>query len=491
MKCTTPSFTVELPLRIDDENERFLSTAFDLGCSIYNATLRSAMECLKRMRNSPSWQEACAMQKGPERNKRLNALLYTYGLTEFKLKTTANNHRKKSGRNQLGAHEAQCLGRTVYRALERYLFKKGGKPRFKSRKQGLNSIEGTDNREIIYKPEQKAIYWRKHRLPIIWKETPWLKAALHECSAPTRPRRVKFCRIVRKSIKGRTRWFVQLCVEGVPPKRSNYAPVSEVMGIDPGPSKIAYFHPQEAAIKMVAPNVDTKAAELRRLQRQIDRSLRANNPDNYEDDGRVKKGARKWKVSNRCARLFAKLKEQYRAAAETRKRDHGTLINQLLQRAGTIKIEKNSYKSYQRNFGRSTQRSGMGMFVQRLKSKAASAGCVVIELDARALKMSQYDPPTDTYTKKPLKQRWHRWGHTDTLVQRDIMSAYLACYVTSNGHDRRLLLDKWQAAEALLSDSGLCRHQLRTIEAITDVPRLTSPEFPGTGKGSVANSESA
>ena len=53
------------------------------------------------------------MQKGPERNKRLNALLYTYGLTEFKLKTTANNHRKKSGRNQLGAHEAQCLGTPV------------------------------------------------------------------------------------------------------------------------------------------------------------------------------------------------------------------------------------------------------------------------------------------------------------------------------------------------------------------------------------------
>ena len=78
MKCTTPSFTVELPLRIDDENERFLTTAFDLGCSIYNATLRSAMECLKRMRNSPSWQEACAMQKGPERNKRLNALAHLW-----------------------------------------------------------------------------------------------------------------------------------------------------------------------------------------------------------------------------------------------------------------------------------------------------------------------------------------------------------------------------------------------------------------------------
>ena len=41
-----------------------------------------------------------------------------------------------------------------------------------------------------------------------------------------------------------------------------------------------------------------------------------------------------------------------------------------------------------------------------------------------------------TYTKKPLKQRWHQLGETDTLVQRDIMSAFLACYATENRHDR-------------------------------------------------------
>ena len=73
--------------------------------------------------------------------------------------------------------------------------------------------------------------------------------------------------------------------------------------------------------------------------------------------------------------------------------------------------------------------------------------------------MSQYDPPTDAYRKKPLKERWHRWGNTGTPVQRDAMSAFLACHATEKGHDRALLLEKWTTAEALLSGSGLCRHE--------------------------------
>ena len=84
----------------------------------------------------------------------------------------------------------------------------------------------------------------------------------------------------------------------------------------------------------------------------------------------------------------------------------------------------------------------MGMFVEHLKRKAESAGSKVIELNAYTLKMSQYDPPTNTYTKKPLKVRWHRWGGTRTFVQRDVMSAFLACYATDKGHDQALLLRK-------------------------------------------------
>ena len=199
-------------------------------------------------------------------------------------------------------------------------------------------------------------------------------------------------------------------------------------------------------------------------------------PSASNPDGTVKKGSSTWNTSNRGRRTAAKLAEHHRCLAATRKRDHGELVNDLLQIGGTIKIEKNNYRSFQRCFGRSTNRRGMGKFVEHLKRKAESAGCEVIELNAYKLKMSQYDPQTDTYRKKPLKERWHRWGNTDTLVQRDVMSAFLACHVTENGHDRALLLEKWTTAEALLSGSGLCRHEpCSDPEVSKDASGLTKP----------------
>ena len=98
-------------------------------------------------------------------------------------------------------------------------------------------------------------------------------------------------------------------------------------------------------------------------------------------------------------------------------------------------------------------------------------------MNAYELKLSQYDPATDTYRKKALKERRHRRGETNIWLQKDVMSALLACYVTEKERDRPLLLGKWATAEALLSDSGLCRHELRNDRgASTEDLRLTSPE---------------
>ena len=43
MRSTTSSFIVELPLRINDQENRFLEKAFDFGRTIYNATLGTAL----------------------------------------------------------------------------------------------------------------------------------------------------------------------------------------------------------------------------------------------------------------------------------------------------------------------------------------------------------------------------------------------------------------------------------------------------------------
>ncbi|OLA90303.1 MAG: hypothetical protein BHW61_06475 [Sutterella sp. 63_29] len=91
----------------------------------------------------------------------------------------------------------------------------------------------------------------------------------------------------------------------------------------------------------------------------------------------------------------------------------------------------------------------MGEFVEHLKRKAESAGCEVIEHNAYKLKMSQYDPQTDAYRKKPLK-----------------------------------LLEKWTTAEALLSGSGLCRHEpCSDPEVSKDASRLTKPNCGSKAEG--------
>ena len=160
------------------------------------------------------------------------------------------------------------------------------------------------------------------------------------------------------------------------------------------------------------------------------------------------------------------------------------MINEFLGKSGTVMCEKNNHRAFQRSFGRVINRSAIGSFIAHFKSSAERAGLDFIELDPFSLKLSLYDPATDTYTKKPLSQRWHQWGNTDKWVDRDIMSAFLACYVTEQGHDRRLLLDEWPAAKALLCASGYCRQQ-KPCDAPHRSSAMVSHSSAPTGKSSV------
>ena len=157
MKSNTPTFVIELPLCVNDQQNRFFRQVFEFGRTLYNATLGSALGRLQRMRESLSWRQARSMPKGKERSKHFSDLQKAYGLTENGLRTIANNHRKASGRNDIGAHEAQCIGRTVWRVLER-----------------------------------QAIVWRKQVLKLIILDTSYFKEVLADPTVPTRTKRIKY-----------------------------------------------------------------------------------------------------------------------------------------------------------------------------------------------------------------------------------------------------------------------------------------------------------
>jgi hypothetical protein len=169
---------------------------------------------------------------------------------------------------------------------------------------------------------------------------------------------------------------------------------------------------------------------MRCLQRHIDRQRRANNPDNYLPDGCVCPGPKKWHVSNRQRQAQAKLAEVQRKAAVHRKSLHGQLANAVLLLGNDIRIEKNSYRSFQRNFGKSVGLAAPAGFVSLLMRKAESAGAQAAMLPT-SLRLSQLCHGCGTIEKKPLSQRLHQCQCGVGPVQRDVYSAWLARFAVA------------------------------------------------------------
>ena len=206
---------------------------------------------------------------------------------------------------------------------------------------------------------------------------------------------------------------------------------------------------------------------MRRIQRAMDRSRRATNPANYEANGTVKKGAKKWIRSQGYLRLLRHLQESERVLAARRKTDHGTLQNGIL-RLGIPQLEKLSYVSFQKNFGRSAKVRASGMFVSRLKRKAENAGGEVREFATRYTKCSQVCL-CGVVEKKALSQRIHNCD-CGVRAQRDLFSAFLGRFAVkdTDGKDRldvRRAQKAWPGMDNLLELAASNLNQFVSVDA--------------------------
>lgn len=150
---------------------------------------------------------------------------------------------------------------------------------------------------------------------------PWLEQGLKA--------RTKFARVVWRMVKGKKRWFVQLAQEGIAPRK--YETVDgAVVGLDVGPSSVAVYSEQGAGLVPLAPEVEQPWAKARRLQRAMDRSRRATNPQCFNDDGTWKRGTKLAVRSTAYQALRQELAETERVLEARCKRSHGALANRIL-----------------------------------------------------------------------------------------------------------------------------------------------------------------
>jgi transposase len=123
---------------------------------------------------------------------------------------------------------------------------------------------------------------------------------------------------------------------------------------------------------------------LRRLQRQLDRQRRANNPGNYLSDGRVEPGASDWVKSRRMLRTEQRLRRLHERVANLRREQAHQLTTYLTREFGVIGVETLAIANLIRNrwLARHIADVGWGLILEQLKYKTSwSDGSMLVAAD--------------------------------------------------------------------------------------------------------------
>lgn len=439
-RSKTPSFITEIPLRVTSGQEAKLLTRLEAARQVYNAVLGESRKRLVTMRRSPDYEAARKLPRGKERTEAFGRVRAAFGFREFDLHTYARQFSHAWLGEHLDSLTLQTVASRAYRAVNEYALGKRGKPRFKGKGQ-FDSVEGKNN--------SSGILWRENRVKwsgleleaIISSSDP---VTAHGLSCP-----IKFVRLVRRKLNGRNRFYVQLINQGQPYRKPHHQLGQGVVGLDIGPSTIAVVSEQDAFLEPFCPELADKQAEIRRLQRKLDRQRRAGNPQNYNPDGTPKKGTSIWRKSGRQQATEAKLADLHRKLAAHRQSLHGHLVNRVLAMGDVFKLEKVSYRAYQKRFGRSVGRRAPGRFVSHLRCKAGRAGGTVDEFPTRPTRLSQTCHGCGTIEAKPLSKRWHTCS-CGVAGQRDLYTAFLASCVEEGRLRADQARERWPGADLLL-----------------------------------------
>ncbi len=467
-----PAHVISVPLRPTPAQMAMVSTRLEAARRLYNASLGEALGRCAAMHADPDFDRAKKLPKGSPRSpasaarrEAFAALAHRHSFTKDDFQSYGSSLRVSYIREGVGAEEAQLLAKRAFDATDRWSKRLGGKPRFKPIRRGLRSA-GTKDLCGDMKPmldgDGAPVGLRWAKLDIAFAPLPGGSSSrAHRDAAAERGRlqeklskgELLQVRVVRSTIAERPTLRAQFVVDGRPPIRHKAG--NGRVSIDAGPSNIyvvttdtvAAPIPKGCGRRQLAPGVTHPAAELRRVQRRLDRQHRAGSPSCFDDKGRHKKGGCDWKErSKRAERTKLEIAESYRRLAARRASEHGELSNDLLSLGADVRFERLEYRSWQKMFPRSVRDRAIGAFMETLIRKAENAGGSVYPYSPYTTALSQ-SCVCGRRERKPLSQRQHRCT-CGAQAQRDLFSAFLGHHVApvETAHGSLDLLDQEGAA---------------------------------------------
>ena len=446
-----PSFVMEFELIAGKQEINFLEKRFNTGSNIYNLCLEHCIKQLNKLKRNDEYRKSVKALKTVNRKlekknlpqdeiKRLKDIKIScinkirelekeYQFTENEIQKYAKVPREFIGKI-LNSAIVQNIASTAFDAVKKIQYRKAKKVKFK--RKGEISLEGKSNRTGF------IFDIRTMKLKLGQKLSCNLKT-IDERQRNCFKNRIKFCRVLKRYIRGKKRYFLQIVFEGTP--ETDFQLGEGEVGLDIGTSTVALSSDNEVKLLKLS-ETETEARKIRILQRSLDRKRRMANPDNYDENGKVKKKRKEWKLSKNYFRELNKLKEIYRKKRVKDNQHKNILVKFILSQGDTVKTEKTSVNSWKsrskktvinktngkniskKRFGKSVNNNAPGTLKRKLSEKLSYFGKELVEINPFKTKASQFNHISQEFKKCSLEVRFKELIK-GIVVQRDLYSAFL------------------------------------------------------------------
>lgn len=456
------TFAMEYEMTAGNQEKNFLEKCFNIGSNINNLCLNRCLKQLNKLKRDKEYLKSVKAIKSLNKkienknvsqteikklkeikknlNDKIKYLEKKYKFTENDIQKYSKIPRKFTG-NILNSSIVQKISSNAFNAVKKIQYGKAKKINFK--RKGEISLEGKNNKTGFVFDTKTMKLKLNRKLSCNLKS---LDKKQWDCFK----NRIKFCRVFKKYIRSKKRYFIQIVFEGIP--ETNFQIGKGEVGLDLGTSTVAISSKNEVKLLKLS-ETEQETRKIRILQRSLERKRRAANPENYDEKGKIKKKRKKWKLSKNYFKELEILKETYRIKKVKDDQYKNILVKFILSQGDIVKTEKTSVNSWKsrskkttinknngktmskKRFGKTVNNNAPGTFLRKLREKLLYFEKELIEVNPFKTKASQFNHIKQEFKKCSLEVRFKELEQ-GIIVQRDLYSAFLIQNVkNSNEYD--------------------------------------------------------
>lgn len=297
------NFIVEFPLKTEKYQEDILNKRFEIGRHIYNSLVNVTQKRYKEMIKTKKYRTLLSSLTGNKKSdkeiwKQINDIRKQYGMSEYSFHEDVKQMQKYFKSN-IDSFTAQKIATELWKSYDKLFYGNGKKVYYKKYGE-FNSLEGKSNTTGI-RFKDDMIIWKGLKIPVVIDYDNYYEYQAMQS-------KICYNRIVRKYVRNKYKYYVQIVWKGNPPVKidtdtgemKHYIGKGDI-GIDIGTRTIAISSKSDVKILELADRVENIENQKEKLLRKMDRSRRVTNPNNYNEDGTIKKQGNKkvaWIQSN-------------------------------------------------------------------------------------------------------------------------------------------------------------------------------------------------